>query len=252
MQAAFADAGFPQALLHAWEQLYAAPADARAAGLLQAVWPQPEPHAWSMASLGMRDAALFRLQAALFGPQLQTLTQCPACGETLESAFECAQFCSQAPQLPMPAPALQLHAQDWQVEFRLPSSEDVMALRDDSADAAVAVAALLHRCVLRVRQGDRDASAGELPATLVAQIESQMAEHDPLADLRLSLTCPACANEWAAAFDIGQYLWESFDDWAQDLLSEVHQLARAYGWREHDILALSPVRRRFYLDLVQP
>jgi hypothetical protein len=252
MPAAFADAGFQQALLHAWEQLHGASADARAVGLLQAVWPQPEPQAWRVASLGLRDAALFRLQAALFGPQLHTLTQCPACGETLESQFECAQFHGHAPPLPVPAPSLQLQAQDWAVEFRLPSSEDVMALRDDSADAAVAVAALLHRCVLRVRQGERDASAGEMPATLVAQIESQMAEHDPLADLRLALACPACANAWAAAFDIGQYLWDSFDDWAQDLLAEVHQLARAYGWRERDILALSPVRRRFYLDLVQP
>jgi len=250
--AALPDPGFPQALLQAWEQLYGAAADARAVGLLQAVWPQADPGAWRSASLGTRDAALFRLHAALFGPQLQTLAQCPACGETLESQFDCAQFCGEAPPLPVAATALRLREQDWEIEFRLPSSDDVIALRDAPADPAVAVAALLHRCVLRVRQGGRDASAGELPSTLVAQLETRMAEQDPLADLRLALTCPACATAWAAAFDIGGYLWEAFDDWAQDLLSEVHQLARAYGWREADILALSPVRRRFYLDLVQP
>ncbi|MDL5365614.1 hypothetical protein QSH18_08360 [Xanthomonas sp. NCPPB 2654] len=253
MPADFHDAGFQQVLLQTWERLHAAAADARAVGLLQAVWPQPEADAWGAASLGTRDAALFRLQSALFGPQLHTLMQCPACGETLESQFDCAQFGGAEAPAPMPVPAaLALREHDWEIEFRLPSSNDVVALREAAADPAVAVAALLRRCVLRVRQGEREASADELPAALVARLETRMAEHDPLADLRLALACPACATAWAAAFDIGGYLWESLDDWAQDLLSDVHQLARAYGWREHDILALTPLRRRFYLDMVQP
>jgi len=33
-------------------------------------------------------------------------------------------------------------------------------------------------------------------------------------------------------------------------LSDVHTLARAYGWRERDILTLSPTRRQFYLNMV--
>lgn len=251
MPAAVHAAGCEQVLLQTWEQLHAADADTRAVGLLQAVWPQPEAETWSAASLGTRDAALFRLQSALFGPQLHTLTQCPACGEALESQFDCAQFSGEDAPTPVPA-ALALREQDWEIEFRLPSSNDVVALRDAAADPAVAVSALLRRCVLRVRQGEREASADELPTALVAQLEARMAASDALADLRLSLSCPACATAWDAAFDIGEYLWESLDDWAQDLLSDVHLLARAYGWREHDILSLTAVRRRFYLDLVQP
>jgi hypothetical protein len=33
-------------------------------------------------------------------------------------------------------------------------------------------------------------------------------------------------------------------------LREVHTLAWAYGWREADILAMSPARRQFYIELV--
>jgi hypothetical protein len=33
-------------------------------------------------------------------------------------------------------------------------------------------------------------------------------------------------------------------------LLEVHQLARAYGWSERETLALTPRRRRRYLELV--
>ncbi|HEX2516118.1 MAG TPA: phage baseplate protein, partial [Chloroflexota bacterium] len=37
---------------------------------------------------------------------------------------------------------------------------------------------------------------------------------------------------------------------ARRLLREVHTLARAYGWREAEILALPGRRRQTYLDLV--
>jgi hypothetical protein len=34
-------------------------------------------------------------------------------------------------------------------------------------------------------------------------------------------------------------------------LRDVHELASAYGWRESEILALSPQRRQAYLELVR-
>ena len=37
---------------------------------------------------------------------------------------------------------------------------------------------------------------------------------------------------------------------AKRLLREVHFLARAYGWREADILAMSARRRQAYLEMV--
>jgi hypothetical protein len=43
---------------------------------------------------------------------------------------------------------------------------------------------------------------------------------------------------------------EEVDRHARQVLREVDQLARAYGWREPDILALSRDRRRAYLGLV--
>jgi hypothetical protein len=50
-------------------------------------------------------------------------------------------------------------------------------------------------------------------------------------------------------FDIGRYLWEELRAQAVRLLHEVHTLARFYGWREADILALSAARRHAYLEL---
>jgi hypothetical protein len=77
-----------------------------------------------------------------------------------------------------------------------------------------------------------------------------MADADPQADVRLALDCPACGHNFLAAFDVAAYLWSEVNAWAYRLLGEVHSLASAYGWREEDILAMSPWRRRVYLEMV--
>ena len=68
-------------------------------------------------------------------------------------------------------------------------------------------------------------------------------------DLELALECPDCSQRWLAAFDIATFLWHEIDVWARRTLREVHALARAYAWREPDVLALSPTRRQIYLEL---
>jgi hypothetical protein len=77
-----------------------------------------------------------------------------------------------------------------------------------------------------------------------------MAEIDPQSDMQIALTCPACSQQWSAPFDIVSYLWIEINAWAVRLLHDIHRLATAYGWREADILALSPMRRQFYLELI--
>lgn len=243
-------------LIGAWERLHRAGANERALGLLQAVWPQPDPAQWSRASLGQRDACLFALQQALFGEQLQTTATCPACGERLESQLRVGDVCAEPPQAAPQAPAPQrLNYRDYSVEYRLPDSDDLRHLPaarggDDALDAAAA--ALLRRCVLSVQRRGRELDAdAALPPALVERLCERMAHDDALADLQLAVRCPACAHGWSAGFDIGAYLWEELDDWVQDLLCQVDALARHYAWSERDILDMSPVRRRFYLDLVQ-
>jgi hypothetical protein len=51
-------------------------------------------------------------------------------------------------------------------------------------------------------------------------------------------------------FDVGSFVWTEFSVWAQKRLEEVHLLASAYGWSEAEILELSPVRRRYYVEAV--
>lgn len=77
-----------------------------------------------------------------------------------------------------------------------------------------------------------------------------MAEAEPQADVQLALACPACGHRWLATFDVVSYFWSEVNAWAYRVLGEVHTLAFAYCWREEDILAMSPWRRRVYLEMV--
>jgi len=89
-----------------------------------------------------------------------------------------------------------------------------------------------------------------LPSEVIEAVSAAMAEADPLADIEISISCPSCRHGWQAAFDIVSFLWNEIESWVWRIMSDVHALASAYGWRERDVLELSPTRRQFYLEMV--
>ncbi|MBI0381241.1 hypothetical protein JBE27_34525, partial [Streptomyces albiflaviniger] len=91
--------------------------------------------------------------------------------------------------------------------------------------------------------------AAELPEPVQRRLAEAAERADPAADVTLSVACPECGEATRAELDIASYLWAELDHWARDLLLDVHLLATAYGWSEPQILALSPLRRRYYLEL---
>ena len=133
----------------------------------------------------------------------------------------------------------------WDAEFRLPSVADLHT----AARAADPRAALLARCLVAAAHDGTDVSAAELPAPVQRRIAEAVEAADPGADLTLNVACPECGAATRAELDIASYLWTELDSWARDVLLDVHLLATAYGWSEPEILALSPLRRRYYLEL---
>ncbi|MGP3950458.1 T4 family baseplate hub assembly chaperone [Streptomyces sp. 7N604] len=133
-----------------------------------------------------------------------------------------------------------------------------LAAGADAAGAARVAArqALLARCTLSAVRAGEPVPAdrlSELPALLPEAVQLRLAEAagraDPAAELTLNVACPECGEATPAELDIASYLWTELDAWARDLLLDVHLLATAYGWSEPEILALSPLRRRYYLEL---
>jgi hypothetical protein len=245
-------------LLNAWEQGHTDSPVSRALALLSATCPDEPADAIARQPIGERDRGLLMLRQALFGPQMEGVAACPACGERLELTVGVAELLAQAPDEPSAAgghepdghEAAGAFALDgYEIRYRLPDSLDLLEASGIGDPSAVR-RALLSRCVLEATAAGQPVTATDLPERVAHGLAEALAQADPLGDIELALACPACGREWVAPFDIAGYLWAEVDDWAKRLLRDVHTLASAYGWREADILALSPWRRQAYLDLI--
>jgi hypothetical protein len=146
--------------------------------------------------------------------------------------------------------ALAVVSGDYQVEFRLPDSLDLCEVEAEAGAEDERSLRLLQRCVTRAIAGERAVSAADLPGDVVKQISERMSQADPQAGIDLSMQCLDCSHRWSQPFDIASFLWTEVHAWALRTLSEVHQLAAAYGWSEAESLSLSPRRRGFYLEMI--
>jgi hypothetical protein len=190
---------------------------------------QPE-----LLAVGDRDALLVELRERTFGPSLSAVVPCPSCGELLEIELAGGDLRGDAAATDF----LELTPAGRPVRFRLPTAGDLVAIAG-APDVEEGRRMLLERCV-----------DGELSAELEDSVVARMAEADPGAWIELALECPGCGHAWTAPFDIVSFLWTELDACARRLMGDVHALASAYGWRESDVLALSPARREAYLELV--
>jgi len=199
--------------------------------------------------LGQRDRLLLSLRTQLFGDVMTASARCPKCAERLECPILISAISGQQSAISDQPSVFSLRSGKYAIRFRLPDSYDQAAAAANT-DPEAARQSLLERCVLSVRQGKRKVPPSQIPKAAVSELAARMERLDPLAELAFDLTCPQCGNQWQEILDPGTFFWTELAAEAQRLLSEVHTLARAYGWREPDILALSASRRQQYLELV--
>jgi hypothetical protein len=238
------------AVLDAWEAGRLERIGDRSPSLLPAVGWLAVDEAGEL-TVGQCDRLLVDLRVALFGPELDIVTSCPSCREQVEFALDADQLRAPALDgLEARVPALVMHDGALRVTLRPPTNADLRAVAPLDADPEAEARALVRRCVQEVRddRGPLPAEAEALAPVLKAPLDvlEQLARVDA-AVTELSISC-ACGHEWVDEFDIRTFLWSELSEWAQRLLFDVHDLASAYGWTEHDILGLSPWRRQAYLE----
>ncbi len=195
--------------------------------------------------IGERDRRLLRLRIGVFGAQLECETLCPQCDTRLELSVD-------AQALLVPDPTVhdadfELSDENVTVRFRLPNSVDIDACASDNVEASANL--LAERCIAVV------ASREPLDSTVVLarlrdRVGERMAALDAQADVTFDVRCAACQHAWQSPFDPAAFLMADVEAYVARLTSEVHVLARAYGWAESSILAMSATRRQRYLALV--
>jgi hypothetical protein len=83
------------------------------------------------------------------------------------------------------------------------------------------------------------------------RIERAIAQMAPEVTGSVGGACPACGAPVEALFDVPAFVVPELRRQAVEVYTEVHLLARAYGWSEAVILALPGARRRRYAELVR-
>jgi hypothetical protein len=232
-------------LLSIWERGLAALPFERALAILSVASPESSPAALARLSIGRRDANLLQLREWAFGSELAIRADCPSCGQEVE--------------LTMPASAVRvsmdsadqiessLMLREYEVRYRAPNTEDLAGCV--GLEIAASRQKLFACCVTDARCQGTSVLAEDLPLEVALRVVQQIEAIDPQADTRVELTCPQCHQTWVEVFDIVSFFWAEIDAWARRVLREVNALARAYGWRESEILALSPARRQIYLAM---
>ena len=229
-------------ILYLWETAHRYHPVDQALALLMAAEPGRSRDDLAALPIGRRDADLLALRQATFGDSMNGCSRCPQCDVAVE--FEIACSALRAPAEEMQECALQTHG--YQLRVRPLNSFDLAAAAT-AGNVSAARRVLLRRCVIEAHCGDAVVTADTLPETVSAAVAQAALTADPQAELLLDLTCPVCEQRWQAPLDIVYILWAEVAARAQRLLTEVHLLAQAYGWREADILDMTAVRRASYL-----
>jgi hypothetical protein len=226
-------------ILGVWERgLRQHPVD-RALTLLTTAYPDSQADWLAELGIGRRDACLLNLRERIFGATLHASARCPRCAQPLEFTLLTTELDggdSAGRQMPH-----ELAEDGVVVRYRLPNTVDLRAVAG-CADMTSARRLLVDRCVL-------SPGVDVLTEQVISKLAARLSESDPLADVTLALQCAECSHSWRVIFDIATFLWNEIDALAKRLMVEVHTLARAYGWREDDILAMSAGRRQYYLEM---
>lgn len=231
-----------------WERGLGHPPVERALLLLSAACPETPRAALADLSIGTRDAWLLRLREWTFGAIIPGIAACPGCAQQVEINFGTAILRNETLT---PGPhELAVSVADFTLTVRLPTSADLIAVAADGGSVPTR-RLLFERCLVSAQHSSAAADIAELPDEAVDAVAHALAGADPLAAIELDIACPHCGHAWRSTFDIVGFFWSEIEAWACRLLREVHELASAYGWSEERIVALGPVRRQFYLELVR-
>jgi len=216
-------------LLNAWDRGRLEPEVTRAVTLLASALPSSDAQKLALMPLCERNALLLELRALSFGPVMDGYAICPECMGSLEFQLAVESLLAQTRS------KQEDRDEDAEIQMRAANTIDLLAcLQEEDAEKG--------RRVLVMRCGGGDDFSSEA----IERFESANSG----AEILCRLECPECGSQPALDFDIAAFFWHEVRSAARQLLQEIHWLAKAYGWNEAEILALTSQRRQAYLEMV--
>ena len=198
-------------------------------------------------SIGERNRNLFELRSRLFGDTLHAQVKCPECATIVEFDLEISDVLNMTSGVTF-TEEYEAVLEPFVITYRLPNSADLQAM-DNVGTKGLNSPDYIRNCLKKVQNRNGETVLENVPEKVIRMVKELISEKSELAELNLDIACSECKHEWLSNFDIVEFLWNEFTLQAKQLLNQVHTLASRYCWREADILAMSAVRRSYYLQL---
>lgn len=170
-----------------------------------------------------RDALLAALHRGMFSDDISSSIDCAHCGQPFDMVFQLSALQRQLETERTPASVLaprELVTADGGT-IRLPDAAD----EEDAANLGDQARERLVAGILGEGADDRD-------------LDSQLEALAPILDVDLHPACFHCGEATTIRFDIQSFVLQRLLDRREHDLSEVHTLARGYGWSLAEILSL--------------
>ncbi|WP_213803530.1 hypothetical protein [Granulicella sp. dw_53] len=191
---------------------------------------------------------LLRLRSISFGPILEGFLLCPACDARLEFSLPVASVMEDLERAVLALPQQQ-RLGDTAFFIRPASLYDLVTVNIGSFLSARKH--LLARCIASSDAHSEDDILLALDEEIFEELALDAFDRMEFAtEVIVHLQCAECSITSSVDLDIARFLWAEVRHAATSLLGEVHELARAYGWAEASILAMSPNRRNAYLEMM--
>src|SRR6185437_9682311 len=189
------------------------------------------------------DALLLRIRQMVFGDLIRADVACSAagCGKRIDIAFGIDRYLEH--HSPRSARnAIQAPEGGWmrlggEIDFRLPTGADQMALRFHPDPYRE----LIRRCI----------RPSNISASLIRRVERTMETLAPSLAHELNGACPECGASFAVFFDPRGFTLAELRGQAVFFFEDAHLLAEQYHWSEAEIVRLPRDRRLRYAEMVR-
>ena len=240
-------------ILTAWERSRDLPAQEAVLSLLALASPGREINELARLPLGERNALLLELRAMTLGRRMEGFAVCPECGAQLEFVLDVDELAKGLRLEPV-------HATDEIAGYTMRPVNTFDLLRASAAESEEQARAILLARTLGVERPDPESSdhggswtdtwLQSQPAHVAASLLARFERINGSSEIRVQFRCAACQSRPLLDLDIAHFVLREITGAARRLVTEIHQLASAYGWSERSIATMSATRRAAYLEML--
>ncbi|MBL4537974.1 MAG: hypothetical protein JKP96_04830 [Oceanicaulis sp.] len=215
--------------------------------LLSFLHPEESPGSLDGLPLGECDRRLLEARAQRFGSTTVLTCRCGSCDSDYELPIDLAAILDYGAAGPVnEAVSVCCGSKTYQVSPVRFMELDAIALEPKAEERE---RMLLRAAVKSVQSSDgalAPVAPSRIPKSHRVALSKALDQADPLAVIVFPMTCSVCGTDWAPRLEPADLLWRDLEQECSEIIDDVRVLAQTFGWRELDILTMSPVRRRAY------